>query len=119
MLVKHFEALNVIALALLVFFLITGNTILLYVSMGLLAVSIFAKRVGALIARAWLRFAYILGTVNSRLFLTLFFFLFLTPLAIVRRFLGHDQLHLKAGDIASGWKTVNKSYSKSDLEKTW
>ena len=35
--------------------------------------------------RAWMRFAFVLGWVNARILLTLLYFIFLAPFAIVRR----------------------------------
>lgn len=47
---------------------------------------------GKLLYRGWMKFAYALGWVNTRILLTLFFFLIITPVAVAMRLLGKDIL---------------------------
>ena len=47
-------------------------------------------------SRLWWRFAHALGWVNSRVLLSLFFFLVLTPLGLVFRLMGRDPLSQRA-----------------------
>ena len=54
--------------------------------------------------RAWMKFGLLLSRVVNPLILGVVFFLVITPMAVVRRLLGKDSLHLK---------------SKSDLESYW
>ena len=54
--------------------------------------------------RAWMKFGLLLGRVANPLILGVVFFLVITPMAVVRRLLGKDSLHLK---------------SKSGLESYW
>lgn len=44
---------------------------------------------------AWMTFALAIGYVMTRLLLTIFFFLVLTPVALVFRLIGRDALHRK------------------------
>ncbi len=116
---KHFETLNVCSFFLLVLFLITKKPVLLYISFGLIGMSIFIKPLGRVIADSWLKFSYLIGTFNSRILLTLFFFLFLTPLALIRRLSRQNLLQLKKGNDDSYWKKVEKEFQRDSLEKTW
>lgn len=43
----------------------------------------------------WMKFAFVLGWINTRLILGVFFYLLLTPLGIVMRLFGRDALHRK------------------------
>jgi hypothetical protein len=69
---------------------------------------------GALIApaalrvpnRIWWRFATILGWINSRILLTLFFLLVLTPAGWVMRLLGRNPLHSARSD--TNWTGYNE-----------
>ena len=54
--------------------------------------------------RAWAKFGLLLGQVFNPLLLGVIFFLVVTPMAVIRRLLGKDSLHLK---------------SKSNLESYW
>lgn len=42
--------------------------------------------------RVWMRFARMLGWVNSRILLTIFFFLVITPYGALQRLFGRDRL---------------------------
>ena len=42
---------------------------------------------------AWMKFAFVLGWVNSRILLSIIFFVFFTPMALIQRVFGRDALH--------------------------
>jgi hypothetical protein len=73
------------------------------------------------IARIWFGIANIIGSIVSRLVLTLVFFLVVTPVAILRKWMKKDSLMLKR------WKRENDSvfekrfyqYDSNDLEKPY
>jgi len=50
-------------------------------------------------AKLWLGLSHLLGTVMSKVLLTVLFFLIVTPVGIARRMAGKDSLQIK------GWKT--------------
>ncbi len=53
----------------------------------------------------WMKFAYVLGWINTRLFLGLFFYLILTPMGLLLRLLGKDLLDEKIDkNAATYWK---------------
>jgi len=87
----------------------------------LLAVGLFVKPAGALIARAWLKFGGALGAVNSRIILGAIFYLFLTPIALLARLTRGDFLHLKKREGAdrSYWHARNHAYTLEDINKLW
>ncbi|GAB4365353.1 MAG: hypothetical protein Kow0042_04560 [Calditrichia bacterium] len=67
----------------------------------------------------WLSFSQILGTVVSKIILTLVFFLIVTPVGLVRRLLGKDSLQLKKFKKGreSVMKVRNHTFSREDIEK--
>jgi len=87
----------------------------------LLAVGLFVKPAGALVARAWLTFGGALGAVNSRIILGAIFYLFLTPIALLARLTRGDFLHLKKREGAdrSYWHARNHAYTLEDINKLW
>jgi len=87
----------------------------------LLAVGLFVKPGGTLIARAWLKFGGLLGAVNSRLILGAIFYLFLTPIALLAQLARGDFLHLKkrTGADRSYWHARNHAYTAADIAKLW
>jgi hypothetical protein len=52
---------------------------------------------------AWMRFAVLLGHVNSRVLLTLVYYLVVTPYGIVTRLVGRDPLRRRAAKGESYW----------------
>ena len=58
--------------------------------------------------RAWAKFGLLLGQVFNPLLLGVIFFLVVTPMAVIRRLLDKDSLHLKfKSDLESYW--INRS----------
>jgi hypothetical protein len=53
--------------------------------------------------RAWLAFAKVLGRINTFVFLSIVFFLILTPLGLVLRLFGRDELRRRGAAPASMW----------------
>jgi hypothetical protein len=87
----------------------------------LLGAGLFVRPVGALIARAWLKLAEVLGAVNSRIILAAIFYLFLTPIAVLARLIRGDFLHLRkrGGAGRSYWHSRDHAYTAEDLGKLW
>ena len=86
-------------------------------SIGLISILIppFAK----VIEWAWLKFAMALGRINSRILLSLIYFIFLLPIAWISRLFTKDPLMLKAKNSPSLYTTRNHQYKKEDLENIW
>ncbi len=53
---------------------------------------------------AWMKFAGAIGWVNSRILLGIFFFLIITPVALIRRLGGGEPLRWRPGEGASHWR---------------
>ena len=47
------------------------------------------------VATIWFGLSLILGTINSKLLLTMIFFVIVTPVGLIRRIIGADSLQLK------------------------
>jgi len=87
----------------------------------LLAIGLFVKPVARRIAAAWLKFAEVIGAVNSKIILGAIFYLFLTPIALLARLTRGDILHLKkrAGPDRSYWHPRDHAYTAEDIRKLW
>jgi len=68
---------------------------------------------------AWMKFALALGWINSRILLTVLYFLFLLPIAWVSRLFTKDPLQLKSGKTKTVYIDRNHQYIKKDLENIW
>ena len=73
------------------------------------------------LGRIWFGFSHILGTIVSKIILSLVFFLIVTPIGLVRRISGADPMRnklWKKGDDSVLVKR-NHHYSSEDLQKPY
>jgi len=72
-----------------------------------LTLSIFKPGLLNAASNSWLKFGLLLGKIISPIILGIIFFLILTPISIITRIFGRDELRLKKRNKKSFW--VNKS----------
>ncbi|MBF0481112.1 MAG: hypothetical protein HQK81_13040 [Desulfovibrionaceae bacterium] len=96
-----------------------GRVKLLPLAMLLLLVTMTVPAALTPLARVWFGFSHLLGTVMSKVMLTLVFFLVLTPIGLFRRLTGKDALRLtqwKAGT-ASVFRVRDHTFTAQDIEQ--
>ncbi|MCF8405330.1 MAG: hypothetical protein K9H58_15405 [Bacteroidales bacterium] len=73
------------------------------------------------LAYIWFGLAHILGTIMSKILLSIVFFLVVLPIAILRRLKGKDSLRLKQWkkSMESVFITRNHQYTSSDIQKPY
>ncbi len=92
---------------------------LLYVSLGIGVLGIFSDAFAGLVTTGWLKFAEVLGRINGNILLTVIFFIFLTPIALLMRiFKGADELHLKKQS-GTNYATRNHKYAADGMKNIW
>jgi Saxitoxin biosynthesis operon protein SxtJ len=95
--------------------------ILVTAAMIALIVDMTAPRLYRPVAVLWLGLSHLLGTVVSKILLTLVFFGVVTPIGLARKLLGIDSLKLK--DFKSGETSVmvirNHIFTGKDIEKPY
>lgn len=114
---KNIEAILAICMGLLIVFWFTEIKGFLLGSIILGMTSLLSKRLAAFVARLWFALSEFLGMINSKVILSLLFFLILTPIALLYRLFKGDTLQLKKkkeGD--SYFKERNHRFEKKDLE---
>lgn len=116
---KQLETILVVSTALLLFFLIFGNSWLLYTAFGLSLLGLISRTFANWFNRAWTGLSEILGYVMSRVILTLLYFVILTPLALLYRLFNKDPLQLKRKQSGSYYTERAHVYTRKDLENTW
>lgn len=68
----------------------------------------------------WFKLSELMGSVMSKVLLTVIFYLFLTPIALLYRLIGKkDMLHLKRGNRNSNFVERDHQFTKDDLENPW
>ena len=95
--------------------------ILVTVAIIALVVDMTVPRLYRPVAVLWLGLSHLLGTVVSKILLTLVFFGVVTPIGLARKLLGFDSLKLK--DFKSGENSVmvirNHIFTGKDIEKPY
>lgn len=116
---QPFKTVLTICGGLFVISLITKMYAILFIVVFLFIAPFFSKPFASLIDRLWMRLSLILSKIFPPILLTIIFYVFLTPIAILSRIFGEkNPLHLKNVD-ESLFKTVNKTFEKSSFEKPW
>jgi len=66
----------------------------------------------------WMRFAFILGWINTRIILVAMFYLVLTPIGIVMKLFGVDLLQRKRDNRATYWlKREDSPFNAADYQR--
>lgn len=118
---RTLETMLVITVGLLVLHLIFKKPWLLTAALVLGLVGVFSNFLSEKITLGWMKIAEVLGRINAAILLSLVFFLFVTPIAFIRRLLTKkDVLHLNdARKVSSLYEERNHAYAAKDLENTW
>lgn len=82
-------------------------------------IGFFIAPLGEWMHRSWMKLALVLGWVNSRILLTVLFYIILTPVALLARLFGKTSIRKKAGNTTSQFVTRNHLYTKTDLQHPW
>ncbi|UCH83735.1 MAG: hypothetical protein JSW50_15005 [Candidatus Latescibacterota bacterium] len=99
----------------------SGNNVFFKLSVPLLVLNMVVPIVFRPVAVFWLGLSRLLGTVVSRILLTVVFFVLVVPVGLLRRLLGKDALQLKR--FKKGSKSVmnirDHLYAPADIEKPY
>ena len=88
---------------------------------GLLVLNMTVPAVFGPAARVWLGLAHLLGSVMSRVLLSVVFLLMVAPVGLLRRALGKDTLRLREfkKDDTSVFLTRDTTFGPADLERPY
>lgn len=115
---KELETCIVIMTGLLVFWLIYKVKILITLAVVIGLIGAFIPSIARWIHWAWYKLADALGFVMSKVLLSVVFFIFLFPIAVVARMFNKDHLQLKRKP-DTYWTSRGHKYSGKDLEQSW
>lgn len=109
-----------LALVLISLLLAWGASIefFLLLAIGLLVVTMTAPGLFRPFAKVWFGLSHALGSVASRILLTLLFYAMVTPVGVIRRLLGKDAMQLKAWKEggSSVFQTRDHLFTSQDLD---
>ncbi|HWO29346.1 MAG TPA: hypothetical protein VNO32_11175 [Candidatus Acidoferrum sp.] len=108
-------------LLVLIIFLKTRRNGLLYAAIVLHVVNMIVPRIYAPVAVVWLGLSHVLGTVMSKVLLSILYFGLVTPIGVLRRLFGKDSLQLRAFKASeeSAMTVRNHLFVGSDIEKPY
>ena len=119
---KELETILTICVALVAIFLFSKqhHKYWLTISVVLGLIGMFSKYLTTKIAWAWMKLSEGMGAVSSKIILSLIFFVFLFPIAMLSRMFGSkSSLQLKKPEGNSFYFTRNHKFEAKDLENTW
>jgi hypothetical protein len=115
---KALETIVILALVSLIIFLRWNIDWLIYLSIGLLILSLISKKLTALIGKSWLVFSRYLGMTMNYIILFLIFHLILIPLSLLQRLIGKNQI-LNKKNSNSYFHQRKHLFTKKDIEHPW
>ncbi|MEY2895553.1 MAG: hypothetical protein RIS42_1272 [Bacteroidota bacterium] len=109
-----------IVVGLVAFSLLFHVNLLAQIAFGVGLFALLSDRFAEFVSSLWLKFAQLLGRVNGYVLLTIIFFVFLTPIALLMRLIQKaDNLKLKPQSGDSIYETRNHTYEAKDLTNIW
>jgi len=116
---ENSKTLLVIVTGLLVLKFIFKSDYFLYAALIIGFISLLIPIVGDAIVWFWFKIAQVLGWINTRVILSIVFFTFVTPIALLSRVFKRNMLQLNDKNAKSVFAIRNHTYTKEDLEETW
>ena len=114
------KTLNILALAALVFYFITSSAWLVWAALALLALASFDNPLARILSTGWLKFSEALSIVMSKVILTLVFYVFLVPVAVLYRLFNKEiSSHFRNGDKSSLFAEIKQPFSRKSFENPW
>lgn len=109
----------VLILLLIGFF--TGNTLYYKIAIPVLVINMSIPKIFYPLAIAWFGLSHLLGSIMSKILLTLVFVIFVLPVGLMRKILGKDAMLVTQWKKGTGsvMKERHKIFSPDDLEKPY
>ena len=117
---KHLETILSIILGLAVIYWGTKNRYLLPAIVIIAAIGLFSSYLTEKIHWLWTKLSHVMGMVMSKILLSVIFFVFLFPIAVLSRlFSKKDSMQLKKASCPSYYVARDHGYTAEDLENPW
>ncbi|HOH06348.1 MAG TPA: hypothetical protein PKY55_04685 [bacterium] len=116
---KSLEAMLALVFGCLLLSLLLDIKLLLYVGLLLGGIGLLMAKTSRALARLWYKLSQALGFVISKVLLSLVFFVFLLPMALLSRVFRPDLLQRRRKNTGSYFVVRNYSYQSKDLKNPW
>ena len=91
--------------------------ILIFLSSYFFVITLFKLKQLSVLNIFWFKFGQVLGRIVSPIVLGIIYFLIITPVAIIIRIIGRDELSLKNNNRLTHWKKrANQDYKRKNFE---
>jgi hypothetical protein len=125
-----YQSLLVIVVGFMVLYFIFQNTYdwyffqfkgiyFLYFALAVGVLSLLFDSIGELILMGWYKLAEVLGWINTRIILSIIFYVFLTPFAFLQKIFSNPNLLELKNKEGSVFHERNHSYKSEDFENVW
>ena len=109
----------VITVGMLIVYLLTKWQWSLYIALIIGVLGVLSDYFSKKIDYVWMKLAWVMSLIVPNILLSIVFYLFLTPIALISRIFGEkDQLGLKNRQ-DSMFKNTNKKFDPSSFENPW
>jgi hypothetical protein len=115
---KNLETILVISTGLVIFYSFTHVKLLLIIALLLNIIGLCSNFLAGKINWLWFKIAELLGFITSKVLLSIVFFIFLFPIALLYRLFNRNNMQLK-GTRKTYYFTRNHKYTPKDLENVW
>ncbi|HET7179963.1 MAG TPA: SxtJ family membrane protein [Chryseosolibacter sp.] len=115
----RFKTILVIVTGLLTLAWIFYSPLLAKIGLAVAVISLIFPAAAKWIEWAWIKVATGLGWLNSRVILSVVYFVCLMPIAWISRMFTRDPLELKRARRSTLYVTRDHLYTKKDLENIW
>ena len=88
---------------------LTASLISIGIAVALALIGIFVPSVAKAFHKVWYRIAFALGWVNSRILLTIIYYLLFVPYGVISRLAGRDPLNIRSEIGVSYWQKREKT----------
>lgn len=118
---KNLETILVISTGFLVLYILFNTKWFVWLALGLSLSSLLSDTIAFWINKVWLKLGHTLGWINTRIILTIIFFIILVPVAFLSNLFSGNKLQLKnkKNPNASYYTKRDHTYTKKDLENMW
>lgn len=95
------------------------NEIILYVCLFLSGTGVLSYKSSVIIEKIWFKASYLLSQIIPNILLSLIFFLFLTPIALLSKLFKSKTDFNSKNNQNTTFKVQNKSFDKESFERAW
>ncbi len=95
------------------------NKILFYSSLVISALGVFSSKFSKIIEIIWFKLSFILSQIIPNILLSIIFFLFLTPVALLSKIFNAKSDFKSKNNQKSFFIQKNRTFDKKSFEKAW